>query len=55
MFYINMTDNQVIEIDPGSDLYFFMVVDSGDTSDLYGAYHLLWLDMYLAFRKYEYI
>ena len=36
-----MSDEQVREIDPGTDLYPFMVSDSDETSDLSAIYHLL--------------
>jgi hypothetical protein len=36
-----MSDEQVREIDPGTDLYPFMVTASGETSDLSAVYHLL--------------
>jgi hypothetical protein len=41
MFFLEMSDEQVREIDPGSDLYPFMVVASGQTSDLSAVYALL--------------
>ncbi len=36
-----MSDRQVCEIDPGSDLYPFMVVACNDANDLDGTYYLL--------------
>ena len=41
MFFIGMSDEEVREIDPGSDLYPFMVAASVDTSDLSAVYNLL--------------
>ena len=41
MFFLRMSDEQVREIDPGTDLYPFMVSASGETSDLSAVYHLL--------------
>jgi len=41
MFFLQMSDEQVREIDPGSDLYPFMVAASGQTSDLSAVYTLL--------------
>ena len=41
MFFFRMSDEQVREIDPGTDLYPFMVSASGETSDLSAVYHLL--------------
>jgi hypothetical protein len=41
MFFLEMSDEQVREIDPGSDLYPFMVAASGQTSDLSAVYALL--------------
>jgi hypothetical protein len=41
MFFLQMSDEQVREIDPGSDLYPFMVAASGHTSDLSAVYNLL--------------
>jgi len=41
MFFLHMSDEQVREIDPGTDLYPFMVSDSDETSDLSAIYHLL--------------
>jgi hypothetical protein len=41
MFFLRMSDEQVREIDPGTDLYPFMVSASGETSDLSAVYYLL--------------
>jgi hypothetical protein len=41
MFFLQMSDEQVREIDPGSDLYPFMVAASGQTSDVSAVYALL--------------
>jgi hypothetical protein len=41
MFFLEMSDEQVREIDPGSDLYPFMVAASGETCDLSAVYSLL--------------
>ena len=41
MFFIGMSDEQVKERDPGTDLYPFMVLASGQTSDLSAVYYLL--------------
>jgi hypothetical protein len=41
MFFLRMSDEQVREIDPGTDLYPFMVAASGETSDLSAVYYLL--------------
>jgi hypothetical protein len=41
MFFLRMSDEQVREIDPGTDLYPFMVTASGETSDLSAVYYLL--------------
>jgi hypothetical protein len=41
MFFLEMSDEQVREIDPGSDLYPFMVAASGETCDLSAVYVLL--------------
>ena len=41
MFFLQMSDEQVREIDPGSDLYPFMVAASGQTCDLSAVYNLL--------------
>jgi hypothetical protein len=41
MFFLEMSDEQVREIDPGSDLYPFMVAASGETCDLSAVCSLL--------------
>ena len=41
MFFLEMSDEQVRDIDPGSDLYPFMVAASGETCDLSAVYSLL--------------
>jgi hypothetical protein len=41
MFFIRMRDEQIREIDPGTDLYPFMVLASGQTSDLSAVNYLL--------------
>jgi hypothetical protein len=41
MFFLEMSDEQVREIDPGNDLYPFMVAASGETCDLSAVYSLL--------------
>jgi hypothetical protein len=41
MFFLRMSDEQVREIDPGTDLYPFMVLASGETSDLSAVNYLL--------------
>jgi hypothetical protein len=41
MFFLDMSDEQVRELDPGTGLYPFMVTASGETSDLSAVYHLL--------------
>jgi hypothetical protein len=41
MYFLQMSDEQVREIDPGNDLYPFMVAASGHTSDLSAVYNLL--------------
>jgi hypothetical protein len=41
MFFLQMSDEQVREIDPGSDLYPFMVAALGQTCDLSAVYALL--------------
>jgi hypothetical protein len=41
MFFLEMSDEQVRAIDPGSDLYPFMVAASGETCDLSAVYSLL--------------
>jgi hypothetical protein len=40
-FYLNMSDDQVREIDPGNGLYPFMVAACDNNSDLGGVYYLL--------------
>ena len=40
-FYLNMSDDQVCEIDPGNGLYPFMVAACDRNRDLGGAYYLL--------------
>jgi hypothetical protein len=51
MFFLQMSDEQVREIDPGSDLYPFMVVASGQTCDLSAVYALLRRNPSLAHRN----
>jgi hypothetical protein len=52
MFFLaGMSDEQVREIDPGSDLYPFMVAASGETCDLSAAYVLLRRNPSLAHRS----
>ena len=46
-----MSDEQVREIDPGSDLYPFMVAASGETCDLSAVYALLRRNPSLAHRN----
>jgi len=41
MFFLEMSDEQVREIDPGSDLYPFMVAASGQICDLSAVYALM--------------
>ena len=41
LFFLEMSDEQVREIDPGNDLYPFMVAASGETCDLSAVYSLL--------------
>jgi len=41
MFFIGLSDEQIIEIDPGTGLYPFMVLASGQTSDLSAVNYLL--------------
>jgi hypothetical protein len=41
LFFLEMSDEQVREIDPGSDLYPFMVSASGEMCDLSAVYSLL--------------
>ena len=51
MFFLEMSDEQVREIDPGSDLYPFMVAASGQTCDLSAVYNLLRRNPSLAHRN----
>ena len=51
MFFLQMSDEQVREIDPGSDLYPFMVAASGHTCDLSAVYNLLRRNPSLARRN----
>ena len=51
MFFLEMSDEQVGDIDPGSDLYPFMVAASGETCDLSAGYALLKRNPSLAHRK----
>ena len=51
MLFLEMSDEQVGEIDPGSDLYPFMVAASGDTCDLSAVYALLKRNPSLAHRN----
>jgi hypothetical protein len=51
MFFLEMSDEQVREIDPGSDLYPFMVAASGETCDLSAVYSLLRRNPVLAHRS----
>ena len=51
MFFLQMSDEQVGEIDPGSDLYPFMVAASGETYDLSAVYALLKRNPSLAHRN----
>jgi hypothetical protein len=51
MFFLQMSDEQVREIDPGSDLYPFMVAASGQTCDLSAVYNLLRRHSSLAHRN----
>jgi hypothetical protein len=51
MFFLQMSDEQVREIDPGSDLYPFMVAASGQTCDLSAVYALLRRNPSLAHRN----
>jgi hypothetical protein len=41
MFFVGKRDVEIAEVDPGTDLYPFMVAASGDTSDLSAVYYLL--------------
>ena len=49
-FYVNMSDDQVREIDPGNGLYPFMVAACDRNRDLGGAYYLLRRNPYLLSR-----
>jgi hypothetical protein len=51
MFFLEMSDEQVRDIDPGSDLYPFMVAASGETCDLSAVYVLLRRNPSLAHRS----
>ena len=51
LFFLQMSDEQVREIDPGNDLYPFMVAASGQTSDLSAVYNLLRRNPSLAHRN----
>ena len=51
MFFLGMSDEQVREIDPRSDLYPFMVAASGETCDLSAVYALLRRNPVLAHRN----
>jgi hypothetical protein len=51
MFFLEMSDEQVREIDPGNDLYPFMVAASGETCDLSAVYSLLRRNPALAHRN----
>jgi hypothetical protein len=51
MFFLEMSDEQVREIDPGNDLYPFMVATSGKMCDLSAAYALLKRSPSLAHRN----
>jgi hypothetical protein len=51
MFFLEMSDEQVREIDPGNDLYPFMVAASGETCDLSAVYSLLRRNPALAHRR----
>ena len=41
MFFAGLRDDEIAEIDPGTDLPPFMVAASGQTSDLSAVYYLL--------------
>jgi hypothetical protein len=41
MFFAGLRDDEIAEIDPGTDLYPFMVTASGEISDLSAVYYLL--------------
>jgi hypothetical protein len=51
LFFLEMSDEQVREIDPGNDLYPFMVAASGETCDLSAVYSLLRRNPSLAHRS----
>ena len=51
LFFLQMSDEQVREVDPGNDLYPFMVAASGQTSDLSAVYNLLRRNPSLAHRN----
>jgi hypothetical protein len=51
MFFLEMSDEQVREIDSGNDLYPFMVAASGETCDLSAVYSLLRRNPALAHRS----
>ena len=51
LFFLEMSDEQVRKIDPGSDLYPFMVSASGETCDLSAVYSLLRRNPALAHRN----
>jgi hypothetical protein len=51
MFFLEMSDEQMREIDPGNDLYPFMVAASGETCDLSAVYSLLRRNPTLAHRS----
>jgi hypothetical protein len=51
MFFLEMSDEQVREIDPGNDVYPFMVAASGETCDLSAVYSLLRRNPSLAHRS----
>lgn len=48
MFLVDMNDDQIATIDPATDLYPFMVLASGETSDLSAVYRVLRRDPSLA-------
>ena len=50
MFFLEMSNEQVREIDPGNDLYPFMVAASGETCDLSAVFSLLRRNPALAHR-----
>jgi hypothetical protein len=51
MFFLEMSDAQVREIDPGNDLYPFIDAASGETCDLSAVYSLLRRNPALAHRN----